>query len=72
MLFFVLLTLLLAMVNYNVGLGLRQKMMMMPALLVFYASLLAVRAAQRQMVYGPPPSAYAGAPVAVTSYRGAA
>ncbi|MFL6845439.1 MAG: hypothetical protein ACJ8ER_11230 [Allosphingosinicella sp.] len=72
MLFFVLLTVLLAMVNYNIGLGLRQKMMMMPALLVFYASLMAVRAAQRQMVYGPPPGAYAGGPVAVTSYRGAA
>jgi hypothetical protein len=68
-LFFILLTFLLAMVNYNVGLGLRQKMMMMPALLVFFAALLAVRAVRSQMVYGPDPAAYGGAPVAVQTYR---
>ncbi len=58
---FVTLTLLLAMVNYNVGLGLRQKMMMMPCLLSFFVALLAVRAARRQAeVYGLGQSAYAG------------
>ncbi|HET9638043.1 MAG TPA: hypothetical protein VFP12_02440 [Allosphingosinicella sp.] len=68
-LFFILLTFLLALVNYNVGLGLRQKMMMMPALLVFLAALLAVRAVRRQAVYGPDPAAYAGNPAAVQGYR---
>lgn len=68
--FFVMLTILLAMVNYNVGLGLRQKMMMMPALLVFLAAMLAVRTARRQMVYGHGAAAYAGAPVRMQGYRG--
>ncbi|MET1112344.1 MAG: hypothetical protein ABWX67_12525, partial [Allosphingosinicella sp.] len=68
-LFFILLTILLAMVNYNVGLGLRQKMMMMPALLVFFAALMAVRTMRQQMVYGPDPASYAGAPAAAQSYR---
>ena len=68
-LFFIMLTMLLAMVNYNVGLGLRQKMMMMPALLVFFAAVLAVRAVRRQAVYGPDPAAYAGPPAAVRTYR---
>lgn len=67
--FFILLTILLAMVNYNVGLGLRQKMMMMPALLVFFAAMLAVRGARRAMVYGPGASAYAGGPAPVQGYR---
>jgi hypothetical protein len=67
--FFVLLTLLLAMVNYNVGLGLRQKMMMMPALLVFLAAMMAVRRVRAAMVYGPGPPAYAGAPPPVQGYR---
>ena len=58
--FFVMLTILLAMVNYNVGLGLRQKMMMMPALLVFFAAMMAVRRARKQAVYGPGRPAYAG------------
>ncbi|MFN3943468.1 MAG: hypothetical protein ACK4K7_00895 [Allosphingosinicella sp.] len=40
--FFIALTILLAMVNYNVGLGLRQKMMMMPALLTFFISVVGV------------------------------
>ena len=71
-LFFLMLTVLLAMVNYNVGLGLRQKMMMMPALLVLFASVLAVRAARRQAVYGPGAAAYAGTPVEAPPYRGAA
>jgi hypothetical protein len=65
--FFVMLTVLLAMVNYNVGLGLRQKMMMMPALLVFFATLLAVREA-RKRVYGPATGPYAGAPVGPPGY----
>jgi len=69
--FFVMLTILLAMVNYNVGLGLRQKMMMMPTLLVFFATVRAVRAARRQAVYDPGAAAYAGAPVATPGYRAA-
>jgi hypothetical protein len=69
-LFFVLLTILLAMVNYNVGLGLRQKMMMMPALLVFLAAMLAVRTARLQAVYAQGAAAYSGAPVTMQGYRG--
>jgi hypothetical protein len=68
-LFFIMLTILLAMVNYNVGLGLRQKMMMMPALLVFFAAMLAVREARKAMVYGPGASPYAGGPVPIQGYR---
>jgi hypothetical protein len=60
---------LLALVNYNVGLGLRQKMMMMPALLVFFMAVMAVRAAQKRMVYGPGPAAYASPPPAAQGYR---
>jgi hypothetical protein len=67
--FFVMITGLLAMVNYNVGLGLRQKMMMMPALLVFFSAVLAVRSARAGKVYGPNPAAYAGAPAATQGYR---
>jgi hypothetical protein len=43
--YFLAITMLLALVYYNVGLGLRQKMMMMPALLAFFAALVAVRRA---------------------------
>ena len=69
--FFVLLTILLAMVNYNVGLGLRQKMMMMPALLVFLAAMLAVRRARLQAaVYASAAAAYAGGPAKMPGYRG--
>lgn len=68
-LFFILMATLLAMVNYNVGLGLRQKMMMMPALLVFFAALMAVRRLREAAVYGPDPAAYAGAPPAGSGYR---
>jgi hypothetical protein len=50
---FMAITLLLAAVNYNVGLGLRQKMMAMPALLVILATLLALRAARRQVAVAP-------------------
>lgn len=67
--FFAMITLLLAMVNYNVGLGLRQKMMMMPALLVFFVALQAVRTLRKGPVYGPGGAAYAGAPPAVQGYR---
>ncbi|HEU0098282.1 MAG TPA: hypothetical protein VFQ67_05845 [Allosphingosinicella sp.] len=67
--FFVILTFLLALVNYNVGLGLRQKMMMMPALLVFFAALMAVRAVQKGTVYGPGGAAYALPPEAAQDYR---
>lgn len=59
----------LALFNYNVGLGLRQKMMMMPAFLVFFAALMAVRAQKRGMVYGPSGAAYAAPPGAVQGYR---
>jgi len=45
-LFFMLTTLLLGAVNYNIGLGLRQKMMAMPALLAIFFAVLAVRMAQ--------------------------
>ena len=68
--FFVMLTILLAMVNYNVGLGLRQKMMMMPALLVFFAAMLAVRRARQQAVYASAAAPYAGAPATMPGYRG--
>lgn len=67
--FFVMLTLLLALVNYNVGLGLRQKMMMMPAFLVFFAALLAVRTQQKGMAYGPDGAAYAPPAGAARGYR---
>ena len=67
--FFLMLTFLLALLNYNVGLGLRQKMMMMPALLVFFAAMQALRTLQKGMVYAPPATAYAGAPPPVQGYR---
>lgn len=70
--FFVLITGLLALFNYNVGLGLRQKMMMMPTLLVFFVAMMAVRKAQKAqkgMVYDPGAVAYAGPPVAPQGYR---
>jgi hypothetical protein len=67
--FFVMLTILLALVNYNVGLGLRQKMMMMPCLLTFFVAIMAVRAARGQVVYDPGAAAYAGVPPAVQGYR---
>ena len=69
---FVLLSAVLAAVNYNVGLGLRQKMMAMPCLLVMLTTLLALRFSRlgeqappaeeqwdRTMVR--PPAAYPGA-----------
>lgn len=67
--FFGMITLLLALVNYNVGLGLRQKMMMMPALLIFFVALQAVRTLQKATVYGQGGQAYAGAPPPVRGYR---
>jgi hypothetical protein len=45
--FAIALVLLLGYVYYNVGLGLRQKMMMMPALLTFFAAVVAVRQVRR-------------------------
>ncbi len=44
---FAAITVMLALVNYNVGLGLRQKMMAMPCLLVILTTLLALRSGQR-------------------------
>lgn len=41
------LIILLSLIYYNVGLGLRQKMMIMPGLLAFFAALQAVRVAMR-------------------------
>jgi hypothetical protein len=67
--FFVMLTFLLAMVNYNVGLGLRQKMMMMPALLVFFVAVMAVRSVRKNMEFAPATPYHGGAPVAARSYR---
>lgn len=43
------LILMLSAVYYNVGLGLRQKVMMMPALLVFFVGVIGVRRVRRQM-----------------------
>ncbi|MEA3009195.1 MAG: hypothetical protein QOJ91_887 [Sphingomonadales bacterium] len=68
-LFFMLLVMLLAMVNYNVGLGLRQKMMTMPALLVFFAALVTVRGARKSLLYDSGGSVYAGASPAPQSFR---
>ncbi|HEX8584866.1 MAG TPA: hypothetical protein VF680_10680 [Allosphingosinicella sp.] len=67
--FFILVGALLATVNYNVGLGLRQKMMMMPALLTFFAATLAVRSARKRTVYDPGPPAYAATTGAVQGFR---
>jgi len=47
-LFFIALTALVAAVNFNVGLGLRQKMMAMPCLLALLATLIAARSASQQ------------------------
>jgi hypothetical protein len=69
--FFILIAALLATVNYNVGLGLRQKMMMMPALLTFFAATLAVRSARKRTVYDPVAPPYAAHTGAVQGYRGA-
>lgn len=46
---FVALTAVLAAVNFNVGLGLRQKMMAMPCLLVILTTLLAIKSSQREL-----------------------
>jgi hypothetical protein len=68
-LFFILLVILLALVNYNVGLGLRQKMMTMPALLVFFAAMVAVREARKGQLYDSGGSAYAGGSPAAQNFR---
>lgn len=68
-LFFILLVILLALVNYNVGLGLRQKMMTMPALLVFFAAMVAVREARKGQLYDSGGSVYAGASPAAQNFR---
>lgn len=44
--FFVALTILLALVNFNVGLGLRQKMMVMPCVLALLVSIIGVKLAR--------------------------
>jgi hypothetical protein len=67
--FSVMVIFLLSLFHYNVGLGLRQKMMMMPTLLVFLAATLAVRSVRKGKVYGPGVSAYAGPPETVQGYR---
>jgi hypothetical protein len=46
--FSIIITLTLALVYYNVGLGLRQKMMIMPGLLVFFAALWGVRQVKKR------------------------
>jgi hypothetical protein len=46
-------TIMLAAVNYNVGLGLRQKMMVVPCLFVLLTTIFALRAARRGGVSGP-------------------
>lgn len=67
--FFIMLTFLLAMVNYNVGLGLRQKMMMMPALLIFFVAIMAVRGIRKKASSGPGIANHGAAPVAGHGYR---
>jgi hypothetical protein len=67
--FFIMITGLLALFNYNVGLGLRQKMMMMPALLVFFVAVMAVRHLRKEMASGPSAADHGGAPVAGQGYR---
>jgi hypothetical protein len=67
--FFVLITVFLAIVNYNVGLGLRQKMMMMPTLLIFFAATMAIRGVRNGAVYDPIATPYAGHPEAAQNYR---
>jgi hypothetical protein len=62
--FATILALMLAMVYYNVGLGLRQKMMFMPPLLAFFAALVAVRRARaEQAVLVVPSGEVASGPV---------
>ncbi len=65
---FVAVTVMLALVNYNVGLGLRQKMMAMPCLLVIFATLLALKAAQknerRELAEARPQTAHHRSPAA--------
>lgn len=51
---FLAITALLAAVNFNVGLGLRQKMMAMPCLLAILISILAIRAARRAQWHQDP------------------
>ncbi|HET7816883.1 MAG TPA: hypothetical protein VFK58_04835 [Sphingomicrobium sp.] len=55
--FAVVLTILLATVYYNVGLGLRQRTMIMPALLTVFMALWAVRQRQRAELHAPVPVA---------------
>ena len=58
----------LSLFHYSVGLGLRQKMMIMPTLLVLLAATLAVRNARNGTVYDPVASPYAGQ-LEVQGYR---
>lgn len=58
--FAVVLTILLATVYYNVGLGLRQRTMIMPALLTVFIAYWAVR--KRQRAHAPEESAVAASP----------
>jgi hypothetical protein len=66
--FVVMMIFVLSLFHYNVGLGLRQKMMIMPALLVLLAATLAVRTARKGTVYDPVASPYAGQ-LEVQGYR---
>jgi hypothetical protein len=49
-------TIMLAAVNYNVGLGLRQKMMAVPCLFALLTTIVALRAARRSGVSEPSPA----------------
>ena len=65
-LFFIALTGLVAAVNFNVGLGLRQKMMAMPCLLALLATLIAARSTTSQQ---PSPVSANRAPTGRTARR---
>lgn len=71
-LFFIFLTAMISAVNYNVGLGLRQKMMAMPCLLAILATLIAVGFAQRgRLQQGPVGTQTRAAPTRPAAVRAA-
>jgi hypothetical protein len=58
--FGILLTLLLGYVYYNVGLGLRQKIMIMPSFLTFLVAVVSIRMSQTRQVTPVPPAEAGG------------
>lgn len=65
--FGILLTLLLAYVYYNVGLGLRQKIMIMPSFLTFLVAVIAIRASKNREATIAAPARGAGSLVGRTA-----